>query len=94
MRDPKRIDRILGLFKELWLKCPDQRFGQMCENFVFVNGERGDKTSVAMFFQEDDKTLARLEGYVKINRETDCELKRAEILGEKTVEQIKTEEKQ
>jgi hypothetical protein len=71
MRHPKRIHKILEAFEELWNRTPDQRFGQMCENFVFVLGQRGDKTSVAMFYQEDDKTLARLEGYNKLNKEVD-----------------------
>lgn len=33
MRDPKRIEKILGLLQEGWEKVPDWRFGQVIENF-------------------------------------------------------------
>lgn len=29
MRDPKRIDRILGLLSQYWKECPDLRLGQI-----------------------------------------------------------------
>jgi hypothetical protein len=61
MRDPKRIDKVLAALGKLWKKHPDQRLGQLLENYVFFEGERGDKTSVRMFYQEDDKTLKILE---------------------------------
>lgn len=32
MRDEQRIDRILGLIKEMWMESPDQRFGQLMIN--------------------------------------------------------------
>lgn len=56
MRDPKRIKRILQLVEELWNRHPDQRFGQLLENYVFIEGKRGDETSVELYLQEDDKT--------------------------------------
>ena len=34
MRDPKRIPRILGKLQRLWEKYPDQRFGQLLENYL------------------------------------------------------------
>jgi|WetSurMetagenome_2_1015567.scaffolds.fasta_scaffold47303_5 hypothetical protein len=71
MRDPKRIREIMQKFEELWNRSPDQRFGQMLENFIFVKGERDDKTSVAMFYQEDDITLKRLDGYIEISKMAD-----------------------
>jgi len=47
MRDEKRIDRILGLIKELWEKSPDQRFGQLMINLgVF-------KDSLRVWVEED-----------------------------------------
>ncbi len=61
MRNPERIKEILFELKRLWLKNPDQRLGQILENYVFFEGERGDKTSVAMFYQEDDETLSKLK---------------------------------
>lgn len=57
MRNPKRIPEIIDRLHELWLKYPDQRLGQLLENYVFNRGERGDKTSCALFNQEDDETL-------------------------------------
>ena len=42
--------------KDLWYEHPDQRFGQLLENYIFTKGERGDNTSVSLFNQEDDKT--------------------------------------
>lgn len=56
MRDPKRIDRILVLLSKLWKKYPDQRLGQLLENYIFTEGQRGDKTSVRLFYQEDTDT--------------------------------------
>ena len=49
MRDPKRIKRICKLIEKLWIKCPDQRLGQLLANYVF-----GHHTDI--FFLEDDLT--------------------------------------
>jgi uncharacterized protein YihD (DUF1040 family) len=46
MRDPKRIDRILELLKNVWHKHPDMRLGQLIENCV-------DGTT-ATFYTEDE----------------------------------------
>ena len=34
MRDPKRIERILELVKQIWKKSPDQRLCQLIHNAV------------------------------------------------------------
>ena len=60
MRDKKRIKRILKLLEELWLEHSQERLGQILENYIFVKGDRGDKTSVMLFYQEDDYTEAIL----------------------------------
>ena len=65
MRDENRIPIILRKLGELWDKCPDQRLGQVLENYVFFSGERGDKTSCALFFQEDNITLNNLQMVLK-----------------------------
>ena len=52
-------EEILMRIKELWKKYPQQRLGQLLENYVFFNGKRGDQTSVALFFQEDSKKFKR-----------------------------------
>ena len=48
MRDPKRIKRILKEIETLWELVPDQRLGQLLQNYVFGRGD--------IFFQEDDKS--------------------------------------
>lgn len=60
-RNPERIDKILAKVGELWKLNPDQRLGQVLENYVFFRGQRGDKTSCAIFYQEDEDTLKILE---------------------------------
>lgn len=69
MRDIKRIPRILEKLEKIWLLVGDQRLGQLLENYVFFAGERGDKTSVALFFQEDDKTEEFLDKIIENNKE-------------------------
>ena len=61
MRDINRIPIILEELKKLWEKNPDQRLGQILENYVFFKGQRGDKTSCALFYQEDTDTLEILK---------------------------------
>lgn len=56
MKDFNRIEKICDLLKVLWKKYPDQRLGQLLENYIFFNGERGDKTSIHLFYQEDNET--------------------------------------
>ena len=56
---------ILRLIEKLWNKYPYQRLGQLLENYIFVKGERGDKTSCAIFYQEDKETLKRLKNGTK-----------------------------
>ena len=69
MRDPKRIKKMLKELETLWNQYPDQRLGQILENYVFFAGDRGDKTSVQLFYQEDDDTLKILEKNNKQGKE-------------------------
>lgn len=32
MRDPARIDRMLGRIRRIWAACPDMRLGQLLSN--------------------------------------------------------------
>lgn len=65
-RDPKRISEILDALKTIWEKYPDQRLGQLLENYVFLDGSRGkDKTSIALYAQEDTETLKNLQKIIK-----------------------------
>jgi hypothetical protein len=79
MRDVNRIPRIIHDLERLWKQHPDQRLGQLLENYIFTNGKRGDKTSVALFYQEDDFTGEK----IVIN--TDFE--RRDVAGENKKEQ-------
>lgn len=61
MRDPKRIDEICEALKVAWHQYPDQRLGQLMENYIFPSYFLNDRSSVAMpFWQEDDVTLEKL----------------------------------
>jgi len=53
----KEQEEILKLLRKFWKKYPNQRFGQFLENYLFFQGQRGDKTSNMLFFQEDKETL-------------------------------------
>lgn len=56
MRDKERIDRILNKLGKVWKKYPNQRLGQLLENYIFFKGERGDKTSFNLYLQRDTET--------------------------------------
>lgn len=58
MREPQRIERILGLVRELWMLAPDMRLGQLLENYVF------DRPG-SLFRQDDDFTEKRLREVVE-----------------------------
>jgi FPC/CPF motif-containing protein YcgG len=57
----KEQEKILELLKELWNRNTTQRLGQLLENYIFYQGERGDKTSIRLFHQQDEETLKILE---------------------------------
>ena len=69
MNNPKRIDRILNKIGVLWKQTPSERLGQLLENYVFIGGKRGDRTSCALFFQEDDTTENILTTLVDMKNE-------------------------
>ncbi len=65
-RPIERIPLILDALKTIWEKYPDQRLGQLLENYVFLDGSRGkDKTSIALYAQEDTETLKNLQKIIK-----------------------------
>ena len=59
-------EEILSRLKDLWYRHPEQRLGQLLENYVFFQGQRGDKTSVRLFHQQDSETLKILREWEKI----------------------------
>ena len=71
MRDPYRIDVICENLRQLRYRFPDQRFGQLVDNYI--NLQQGD-----MFFQEDDETLMNI-----MNKLAELEQKGQGIVQEK-----------
>lgn len=69
VRELERIDRIVNLLRVLWKKHPDQRLGQLLENYVFFQGQRGDFTSVRLFHQQDEDTEMILTKTIGVNNE-------------------------
>lgn len=55
MRDPNRIDEVLGALREYWVAHPDMRLGQILVNLI------GAKFAVDIFYVEDDVLLERLK---------------------------------
>ena len=58
MRDPERIDRILNQLREVWVKVPDWRLGQL-----LVNAVNPKQPCPDVFYLEDrelEKLLSRL----------------------------------
>jgi hypothetical protein len=56
-RDPERIDRILSLLREVWMKVPDWRLGQIVHNAVEPKGRCPE-----IFYVEDDRMEQLLSG--------------------------------
>ena len=60
MRDIKRIDKILNQLKHLWMRFPDQRLGQLLDNYIF-----GYKLDSHLFHVEDYIVEDRLNEIIK-----------------------------
>jgi hypothetical protein len=60
MRDPQRIERICHDLERLWKQYPDQRLGQLLQNYAFPNRVITINNMVVriadIFNQEDDET--------------------------------------
>jgi uncharacterized protein YihD (DUF1040 family) len=57
-RDPKRIDEILAELRELWMKCPDLRLGQLVVNIIGPS-----QPTPEVFYVEDDEFLVCLRKF-------------------------------
>ncbi len=76
MREPERIDRILGKIRRLWHRYPDQRLGQLLENYVFPSGDLRGASTAWLFHQEDDGTEGHLDvtlGLMEAERQASLE---------------------
>jgi hypothetical protein len=64
MRDINRIERICHDLERLWKQNPDQRLGQLLENYVFprvIASVHGVSTGVVYCWsQEDDETNKKI----------------------------------
>jgi uncharacterized protein YihD (DUF1040 family) len=60
MRDPRRIERILALIKEIWVHNPDQRLGQLLGNYAMPEARQGP-----MWHIEDDQVEGHLRSVVE-----------------------------
>lgn len=58
MRDIKRIKRICDKLELIWHYFPDQRLGQLLENYVFGHHLN---TGGCIFNHEDDETEVKLD---------------------------------
>ena len=66
MRDPKRIDVVLGEVAKFWKANPDLRFVQMVNAIEFSKKYTDKRVPNDLFFLEDDAFLDIMRG---INKE-------------------------
>ena len=60
MRDLERIDRICQKLNKVWKEIPDQRLGQLLENYIF------GRDSQNLWFQEDTRTERRFDNIIRL----------------------------
>lgn len=60
MRDLERIDRICQKLNRVWKEIPDQRLGQLLENYIF------GRDSQNIWFQEDTRTEELFDNILKV----------------------------
>lgn len=60
MRDPARIERMLGLIRKVWYDAPDLRLTQLIMNELKMNSDP--------YYVEDDKLEDALKAYCKDRR--------------------------
>jgi hypothetical protein len=63
MRDPARIKRICDKLEILWGYHPDQRLGQLLENYIF--GHHSKYRDGCIFHVEDDGVERKLDELIK-----------------------------
>jgi uncharacterized protein YihD (DUF1040 family) len=61
MRDPARIDEVLGVIRELWREYPDWWLCQLIVNVAARNDP---------FYTEDDELVQRLKDWQALLRDT------------------------
>lgn len=65
MRDPARIDRILGKLRKVWYSAPDQRLAQLVFNCIDSQGRGRDENGrpTDTFYIEDDVVESGLDAF-------------------------------
>jgi hypothetical protein len=73
MRDPERIARIILKLERLWQLVPDQRFGQLLENYIYpATLIKHASVAVIEWHLEDDKLEKRIDhAYERVSKELD-----------------------
>jgi uncharacterized protein YihD (DUF1040 family) len=61
MRDPQRIEKILGLIRKVWYKSPDLRLTQLIMNALKINQDP--------YYVEDDVLENALKDYDELSEE-------------------------
>ena len=71
MRDPKRIWRITNKLFELWTMVPDQRFGQMLENYLYpaVIDSKHRTAAIVDWHLEDENLEKRLDKVIHLMKQ-------------------------
>ena len=60
MRDLERIDRVCQKLNRVWKEIPDQRLGQLLENYIF------GRDSQNLWFQEDTRTEELFDNIIRL----------------------------
>lgn len=70
MREVDRITRITWKLTKLWLLVPDERLGQLLENYIYPAKNIDHKAvSIVEWGLEDDKLEKRIDqAYVKLSK--------------------------
>lgn len=61
MRDPARIDQMLDKLRDVWMKEPDLKLGQ-----IIVIATRPKNPCPEVFYTEDEQLLKGLDAYLNL----------------------------
>ena len=73
MRDVNRIPKVLTALQEVWVECPDMRFGQLIENIMtyfdpaIVSNDKNWRESIenCLWNWEEDHWIAAIDCFNK-----------------------------
>lgn len=70
MRNPKRIHRIMTKLEQLWNLYPDQRLGQLIENYVILPGAMRGPSTTWIFYAEDELTVKNIDRAIRMAKKS------------------------